>query len=174
MFFEFREIVLLLVKFYIMEDFIIILIGFAVMLYSAYSKNKKTNQQKKANSADKEFDAYSEPDANQEDDLLENFFGYDQKQNDPHPYEQRNYTSENNAGENKLADNLGRIHSFNKETISETIKKKEGGTLREEGIKASKQENYKKPVRRKRNTQKRRMFNLRNAVIYSEILNRKY
>lgn len=157
-----------------MEDFIIILIGLAVMLYSAYSKNKKANRQKKASSVDKEFGDYSEPEANQENDLPENFFGYDQKQNEPHPYEKKNYTSENNTSEKQFDDNLGRAHSFKKETISETIKNKEGGTLRGESIKDSKQERYKKPVGRKRKAQQRSMFNLRNAVIYSEIMKRKY
>lgn len=160
-----------------MEDFIIILIGFAVMIYSAYSKNKKAKEQQRKSEAEAEDDIadYGNTSANQESDILEQFFGYETAEKTQHPFESSTAAADNNTKQ-KLSDyqNSGATQISDKEKTPGIRNKKEGGQLREEGITATKQAHYKKSARRKRDAQRKKAFNLRNAVIYSEILNRKY
>jgi hypothetical protein len=160
-----------------MEDFIIILIGFAVMIYSAYSKNKKAKEQQRKSAAETEgdFEDYGNENTNQEHDILEQFFGYETAEKTQHPFESSTAATDSHKNQ-KFSDdqNSGITQISDKEKTPGIRNIKEGGQLREEGITATKQAHYKKSARRKRNAQRKKAFNLRNAVIYSEILNRKY
>lgn len=160
-----------------MEDFIIILIGLAVMIYSAYSKNKKAKEQQRKSEAktDGDVEDYGNEKSNQERDILEQFFGYETEEKTQHSFESSTANTDNNTKQ-KFSDyqNSGTPQISDKEKTPGIRNKKEGGQSREEGITATKQANYKKSARRKRNAQRKKAFNLRNAVIYSEILNRKY
>jgi hypothetical protein len=147
------------------------------MIYSAYSKNKKAKEQQRRSEAETEGDLeeYGNEKTTQESDILEQFFGYETAEKTQHPFESSTAAADNNA-KHKFSDyqNPGTTQISDKENTPGIRNKKEGGQLREEGITATKQANYEKPARRKRNAQRKKAFNLRNAVIYSEILNRKY
>lgn len=152
-----------------MEDFIIILIGFALMIYSAYSKNKKAKKDR-----EERQESYDEPGSEREasEDILEQFFGYEPKETEHQPLKQ--YESEQNdhaqeaeqVSENKKWQALAR----------ESLQGKNDSIYQQSNKKQEKAASISHVNRRNASAGKkyRHWFNLRNAVIYSEILNRRY
>lgn len=167
-----------------MEDFIIILIGFALMAYSAYSKNQKAKNKQRA--AREDYAAPEDQDTGQSGeskDILEQFFGYETEQGqEQHPfdhaepgYRNREANTATASHEEHYAASPQGYSARNNETEPITIKKinQEGEHLRT-SAESQKSGRYKKRRRTEASQKKQQWFNLRNAVIYSEIINRKY
>lgn len=165
-----------------MEDFIIILIGFAVMLYSAYSKNKKSKErQAHQNDVDDSYDNNSDITSSQKGkDFIEQFFGYDTNQSD-HPFDSKKEGEKESfhdrvemSTQNIGQENVDDRHISNPYNAPDASLKMEAGRLPEEGLKSTKRTRYGGVATRSRRGAKKKRIDLRSAVIYSEILNRKY
>lgn len=157
-----------------MEDFIIILIGFALMIYSAYSKNKKAKQSKgRRSSADPDASGESASESEASEDILEQFFGYEPQKEESHPFQQADAEAKQTAQQAEKS-----VDNQKWQTIAER-------NLKNRKEKTDQQQNWRRQERvantshvKRRNASGRKKhqhwFNLRNAVIYSEILNRRY
>lgn len=165
-----------------MEDIIIILLGLAAAAYSAFRKNK-TEKQKDTQVSKSVDDAEGEPKDEGTDsdrDYLEELFGYSSSGQGPqsHPYSNDNRPglyndmSSDKRQERKsvseMADALKRSQSTTTDKNKKSTYEKKTGSAIEET-----ERKYKKPRSRGQKI-KQRGFNLKEAVIYSEILNRKY
>ncbi|MDZ7774785.1 MAG: hypothetical protein U5L09_03790 [Bacteroidales bacterium] len=81
-----------------MEDFIIILIGFALMAYSAYSKNRKAKNKKEVTRGGPEASSEGQQAGRsfEKKDVLEEFFGYEPEQEN-HPFAEEEQYDEGDA-----------------------------------------------------------------------------
>lgn len=157
-----------------MEDFIIILIGFALMIYSAYSKNKKAKQGRGQNSTAKP-DAAGEPASEREasEDVLEQFFGYEPEKEESQSFQQR----DSEEGEPVQQTERGVANQKWQAIAEENLKSSKESTEKHENRRNQEKTATTSHVKRKNASADKKhqhWFNLRNAVIYSEILNRRY
>lgn len=167
-----------------MEDFIIILIGFALMAYSAYSKNQKTRKkQRAAGEDDAATDAQYAEESGASKDILEQFFGYEAEQGqEKHPFAHTEAEQQNREAKPATASQDthyaarwqdDRARSAETEPISIKNISQEGEHLRT-SEKSKSSSHVKKRRRAVASQKKQHWFNARKAVIYSEIINRKY
>ncbi len=148
-----------------MEDFIIILIGFALMIYSAYSKNKK---------AKKSRESYEDPASEKEasEDILEQFFGYEPREAESHPFQQEDAGHNENLQQSEKDIANQNWQNLAKESLNDDrvrVKQQNRGKQ-----KKATTTSHVKSRNASSGNKNRHRFNLRNAVIYSEILNRRY
>ena len=171
-----------------MENLILILLGIAAAAYSAYRKNQNSKESTSADSREKYADS-SEPQQEEEGqesgrDYVEEYFG------------EKNEQSTQKTSQQEIIQGQQR---FRNPRLEEAYEKNFGSvktdfTSRSEGNTVTKQNNYKQsaydkqdhlqPEKKKRRTRpeysgkrnktRYHRFNLRQAIIYSEILNRKY
>ncbi|MCF8309736.1 MAG: hypothetical protein K9I68_12065 [Bacteroidales bacterium] len=173
-----------------MENLILILLGIAAAAYSAYRKNQTSKDSTTADSreinADSSEPQHEEESRESERDYVEEYFGEQDE-----PSSQKNSQPEIIQGQQR----------FRNPRLEEAYDKQNKLGLEDvdlpsksEGKKVTKQNNYKRsaydkqdhfqPEEKKRKTTTKypgkrsktgqHRFNLRQAIIYSEILNRKY
>ena len=167
-----------------MEDFIIILIGFALMAYSAYSRNRKAKNDKGAIRGGHETSSEGQQagGSSEKKDVLEELFGYEPEQEN-HPFaEEEQYNEADSSGtprpvtgqyENKRQP----APATEKQSYEPLTYKKineEGGVFHGKAEKSQTPEAFKKSYKKQDKRKRHHWFNLRNAVIYSEIMHRKY
>jgi len=156
-----------------MEDFIIILIGFALMIYSAYSKNKKAKQNRGQQSS-AESDSSGEPASESEasEDILEQFFGYEPKQEESHPFQQSDSEERDNVQQSDKGTANKNWQDMARESLKDRKERPQQQSRNKQGTTPS--SSHVKRRNASAGNKYQHWFNLRNAVIYSEIMNRKY
>ncbi len=168
-----------------MEDLIIILLGLAAAGYSAFRKNRKAKEEgASGTSRSRTADAYSQ-ESETDRDYIEEFFG-DEAYNTA---TQEQLYSEVNEGQQRFRNprlgDASRQEKFKEEDTFANTGKNDKSTFNKRYNESINTKKYDyQPAGKKREQAKYRQnsrnksihhrFDLRRAVIYSEILNRKY
>lgn len=173
-----------------MEDLIIIALGIAVAAYSAFRKNKRAKEagsESASESNERVADDYQGETTESDRDYLEEYFG---KESDYSSNQERGYNEPVQGQERfknpRLEDAYKKVRErqqsslpeemeFGKESIATQDKYAKTSYDRRHDLKPADKKRRQAASRRRSDSKTmHHWFNLRRAIIYSEILNRKY
>lgn len=171
-----------------MENLILILLGIAAAAYSAYRKNQNSKESTSADSREKYADSSvpqeEEEGQESERDYVEEYFGEQNEQSSQKSSQQEIIQGQQRFRNPRLEEAYEKNFGSDKTALTSRSEGKTVTKQNNDKQSAYDKQNYSQPGEKKRKTTTKypgkrskagqHRFNLRQAIIYSEILNRKY